>query len=141
MSDSIFVRLAVGRLLAEIRRQTVIRRGQRALLRQLLDGHTATVDDVVVLLVLPPETDRQCLDVIPRALAEARRIEPLPNPRSAAPDAWSSTTIWTLGNREDAEKWLVEHVDLPAVTTASQLVRSQNEAGSPGTAARDSQTL
>jgi len=141
MSDWIFARLTVGRLLAEIRRQTLVRRGQRALLGQLLDGHTATVDDVAALLVLPPETGRRCPDAIPRALAEARLIEPLPNPRSPAPDGWSSTTIWTLGNREDAEKWLVEHVDLPVVFTAREFLRSQHESGSPGTAARDSRIL
>lgn len=142
MSNSIFVRLAVGRVLAEIRRQVLIRRAQRALLRRLLDGDRATLDDVAELVGSPPGLGGRWLGVVPQSLARSGLIEAAGRVRSVRPNRrGSSVVIWTLGDRVAAEAWLAEHVDLPAVTTGSHLLRSQNEAGSPGTAARDSQTL
>lgn len=142
MSDSIFARLMVGRLLGEIRRQSLIRRAQRALLQRLLDGDAATLDDVAELVVAPPGLGGRWLGAVPHSLARSGLIKASGRTRSVRPNCRGSwIVIWRLGDREGAEDWLVEHVNLPAVMTASELLRSQNEAGSPATAARDSQTL
>lgn len=142
MSGSIFVRLAVGRVLAEIPRLALIRRAQLALLQRLLDGDLATLDDIAGLVCSPPVLDGRWLGAVPQSLARSGLIKAAGRVRSVRPNRRGALIVcWKLGDRDGAEKWLAEHVDLPAVTTGSQLLRSQNEAGSPATAARDSQTL
>jgi len=135
-------RQRVALLLAEIRRQALVRKVQRALLRRLLDAYSATLDEAADLAGLTPDVGQRWRAAAPLMLVRAGLIRSVGYVRSVRPRRHSSpVTLWTLGDREAAESWLAEHVDFPAVTTAKYFLLSHNETGGPGTAAGVSRTL
>jgi hypothetical protein len=73
-------------LLAE-RRAAVVRAGQRALLRRLLEASAATADDVRAAVELPPGIGPRCYDAVPIPLVEAGIIYAAGYQRTARPTA------------------------------------------------------
>jgi len=104
---------AAHALLAE-RRATYIRRGRRALLRELLLSETATADDVRDAVALPDEIDPVCMGPVPIPLARARIIRAAGyEPTSRAAGHARPLTRWALADRPAAIRWLAENPDLP----------------------------
>lgn len=95
------------------RRAALVRRGQRALLGQLLAVGTATADDVRDMVPIPPDIDPRCMGAVPGELADAGII-------------WSTGYVltgrsvghsrpvrrWHLADRAGACDWLADHPDL-----------------------------
>jgi hypothetical protein len=96
------------------RRAALVRRGQRALLRQLLDTGTATADDVRTAVILPPDIDPRCMGAVPGELASAGIIGPAGYVRTARPAGHARPVLrWQLADRPAALAWLASHPELP----------------------------
>jgi len=100
--------------LSEARREVYVRRGRRAMLEVLLRSGTATADDVYAAVELPPRIDPRCLGSVPGVLGYARIIRAAGFVRSARPERHASwLQVWELVDRPAAERWLLDHPDLP----------------------------
>ena len=78
---------------------------------------TATADDVLEAVELPPDLDASCLGSVPGRLAYDRIIGPSGFVRSARPErhgCWLQ--VWALVDRAAAKQWLDDHPDLPGRT-------------------------
>lgn len=109
-------RRKLGKLaLLEARREIYVNRGRRALLRCLLSTPTATADDVIAAVELPPEIDPRCLGAVPGLLARAGLIRSAGFVKSARPQRHASyIQVWELAApRIDAARWIVQHPDRP----------------------------
>jgi hypothetical protein len=100
-------------LLAE-RRAALVRRAQRALLTQLLDGDLATADDVRAAVELPPGVDPRLVGAAIRSLAVEGVILSAGRTRSARPAAHARwVDLWAASDRDTALAWLASHPPLP----------------------------
>ena len=100
--------------LLEARRNIYVNRGPRALLARLLSAGTATADDVIAAVTLPPEIDPRCLGAVPGPLARAGIIRSDGFVKSARPERHDSyIQLWTLADRDEAHRWLAMHPDRP----------------------------
>ena len=98
----------------EGRRRAFVRRGQRALLKALLDKETATADDVRAAVELPTRIDPKCLGAVPGTLARAGIIiRDGYVPTSRADAHARPVSVWRLRDRAAAELWLVDHPEIP----------------------------
>ena len=96
------------------RRAVYVRRGQRALLSNLLKTGIATADDVAAAVELPPEIDGRCLGAVPGTLAKLGLIVMVGYEKSARPNRHASPqAVWQLNDREAALRWLEANQDLP----------------------------
>jgi hypothetical protein len=96
------------------RRAALVRRGQRALLRQLLAAGAATADHVRSAVTLPPDIDPRCMGAVPGELADAGIIRPAGYVRTARPEGHARPVLrWQLADREAAVAWLTSHAELP----------------------------
>jgi hypothetical protein len=96
------------------RRAALVRRGQRALLGQLLAAGTATADDVRAAVELPLDIDPRCMGAVPGELADADIIRPAGYVRTGRPAGHARPVLrWQLANRDAALAWLTTHPDLP----------------------------
>jgi hypothetical protein len=106
-------RAAALAALAE-RRAALVRRAQRALLRQLLDTGEATADDVRAAVPLPDGIGPRCYGAVPLPLADAGIIRhagyrPTRRPAGHA----RPIAVWALADRDAARAWLSTHPELP----------------------------
>ena len=100
-------------LLAD-RRETVVRRAQRALLTVLLKTGSATADDVRELVKLPPGVNPKVFGAAPGPLARAGLIGADGFAKTARPVGHARpVTVWTLADRDGAIRWLADHPELP----------------------------
>jgi hypothetical protein len=101
--------------LLEARRKVYVRRGRRALLSAMLAGDgTASADDVYAAVELSPGIDPRCLGSVPGRLAYDHIIRPAGFIRSARPERHASyIQVWELADHAAAERWLLDHPDLP----------------------------
>lgn len=100
--------------LLRARRAVYVRRGQRALLRRLVDAGTATADDVAAVVELPDDIDARCLGAVPGSLARWGLIQALSVDRSRRASRHASLQLtWGLADRDAALQWLAAHPDLP----------------------------
>lgn len=96
------------------RRETTIRRAQRALLRALLESGTATADDVRAAVALLPGIGPKVFGAVPGALARAGIIRRVGYAETCRPAAHARpVSVWTLADRDAAVRWLADHPDLP----------------------------
>jgi hypothetical protein len=103
-------------VLLAARRAVHVRRGQRALLGQLLRCGSATADDVRGLVQLPADIDPRCLGTVPVALARADIIRAAGYVRSTRPAAHARPVLrWQLADRAAALAWLATHPELPDI--------------------------
>jgi hypothetical protein len=92
------------------RRTAVVRAGQRALLRRLLDAGTGTADDVRAAVELPPGIGPRSFGAVPASLVEAGVIRATGYQRTARPTAHARpNTVWALADRAAALAWLAAH--------------------------------
>ena len=99
-------------------RAVYVRRGQRALLAQLLESKTATADDVRWAVELPPGIDARCLGGVPGPLARAGIIRSRGYMPSARPERHASPIqVWELADRAAAIDWLAANDERPARET------------------------
>lgn len=97
------------------RRELVVRRAQRALLRALLESGTATADDVRAAVELPPDIDPKVFGAVPGSLARAGIIRRVGYAETCRPAAHARpVSVWTLADRDAAARWLADHPDLGA---------------------------
>lgn len=95
-------------------RARFILRGRRALLFRLLDVGAGTIDDVRLVVVLPPGLNPKLFGCVPDDLAEARIIERVGFTASTRPAAHARpVSVWRLVDRAAAEAWLVANPDVP----------------------------
>jgi hypothetical protein len=95
------------------RRETVVRRAQRALLTVLLETGSATADDVRELVELPPGIGPKCFGAAPGPLARAGVICAAGFAKTCRPVGHARpVTVWALADRPAAERWLQNHPDL-----------------------------
>lgn len=95
-------------------RDSIIRRGQRALLLALIDRGTATADDVRAAIDLPAGVNAVCLGAVPTPLARAGIIRRAGYITTTRPCAHARpVSIWELADAEAAERWLADHADQP----------------------------
>ena len=97
--------------LFEALRPGILRRTQRRLLAILLQGGTATIDDVRPDVELPPGVDPRCFGAVPGALARAGIIRCTERfPKSRRPIAHARRNAeWELADREKALEWLARN--------------------------------
>lgn len=96
------------------RREVYVNRARRALLLALLDGSTATIDDVRFAVELPAGIDPKCFGVVPGTLARAGIIRADGYDRTCRPEGHARpVTIWRLADPAAAERWLIAHPDQP----------------------------
>lgn len=94
------------------RREVYVNRARRALLMALLDGSTATIDDVRFAVELPAGINPQCFGAVPGALARADIIHADGYDRTCRPEGHARpVTIWRLADPAAAEHWLTAHPD------------------------------
>ena len=97
------------------RRETVVRRAQRALLTVLLNAGSATADDVRELVELPPGINAKCFGAAPGATcsdwhhSRCRLREDMPAGRRTLGPLLSGR--WPIVAK--AQRWLDVHADLP----------------------------
>jgi hypothetical protein len=107
-------RKADALVLLAARRETTIRRAQRALLRALLESGTATADDVRAAVELPPGINPKLFGAVPSTLARAGIIRRAGYATTGRPAAHARpVSVWTLADRDAAVRWLADHPDLP----------------------------
>jgi hypothetical protein len=100
-------------LLAE-RRAAVVRAGQRALLRQLLDAGTATADDVRAAVELPPGVGPRCYGAVPLPLVDLSIVRHAGYTLTRRPEGHARPiAVWELADRAAALAWLAAHPALP----------------------------
>jgi hypothetical protein len=105
-------REALARLAA--RRETLFRRGRRALLNRLLVSGEATIDDVRAEVRLPPGVKPLVFGVVPGALADAGLIRAIGFAKTTRPEAHARPVqVWALADRAGALAWLRHNPDLP----------------------------
>ncbi len=103
------------------RRDFYVLRGRRALLVALLGTGEATADDVRDGLDLPAGIDPVCLGAVPLALVRAGIIRRAGYAPTCRPMAHARpVSVWTLADREAAERWLRNHPDLPDLVDDGQ---------------------
>src|SRR5262245_30239321 len=105
------------------RRAALVRRGQRALLRQLLTVGSATADDVRAAVELPLDIDPRCMGAVPGELADAGIIAPGGYVRTARPVGHARPVLrWQLADRAAALAWLAAHPDMadPELPSAAE---------------------
>jgi hypothetical protein len=96
------------------RRAALVRRGQRALLRQLLSAGTATADDVRAAVALPPDIDPRCMGAVPGELADPGIIRADGYVRTARPVGHARPVVrWALADPTGALAWLIMHPEMP----------------------------
>ena len=96
------------------RRESLVRRAQRALLTAVLELGAATADDVRDLVELPSGVDPKVFGAAPGPLVRAGIIYrdgfvPTCRPLAHA----RPLSVWKLADREAAICWLKEHPELP----------------------------
>jgi len=108
-------RLKAGALeIPGARRDRYVLRGRRALLERLLRDGVATADDVRDAVELPPGIGPKCFGAVPGPLRRAGIIAPAGFCKTCRPAAYARPVIvWTLADREAAQRWLEEYPDLP----------------------------
>ena len=98
----------------DARRESIIRQARRVLLTVLLERGAATMDDVRVVVIVPPGVDPVCLGSVPGAMARAGIIRADGAVRTSRPMAHARPlTVWRLVDRDAAEGWLRDHPELP----------------------------
>jgi hypothetical protein len=96
------------------RRESLVRRAQRALLAAVLANGTATADDVRELVELPAGIDPKCFGAAPGALARAGIIESAGFTKTTRPEGHARPlTVWQLTDEAKAIRWLTDHPELP----------------------------
>lgn len=99
--------------LLEARRESVVRRAQRALLTVALQAGSVTADAVRELVELPPGVGPKCFGAAPRPLVRAGILRAAGFTRTARPLAHARPiTVWEIADREAALKWLRENPDV-----------------------------
>ena len=89
------------------RRGSLVRRGQHALLRQLLATGTATADDVRAVVELPPNISPKLFGAVPGPLAEAGIIMAAGYvPTTRAKLHARPVMLWRLADQTRAIAWL-----------------------------------
>jgi hypothetical protein len=84
------------------------------MLEVLLRNGIATADDVRSAIELPPGIDPRCLGSVPGVLAYAKIIRAAGFVRSARPERHASwLQVWELADRAAAERWLLDHPNMP----------------------------
>jgi hypothetical protein len=100
--------------LLSARRESIVRRGRRALLARLLEAETATIDSVRAAVPLPAEVNPKVFGAVPSELVEIGAIIADGFTRTVRPEAHARPVqIWRLHDRQAAEEWLATHPDLP----------------------------
>jgi hypothetical protein len=103
------------------RRAAIVRRGRRALLSRLLDGATATADDVRAVVELPPGVRPVAMGAVPGPLALAGIIRRTGYASTRRAEAHARpVTVWALADRAAALDWLAAHPDEPDDDTPQQ---------------------
>jgi hypothetical protein len=114
------------------RRAALVRRGQRALLQQLIATGAATADDVRVAVELPPVVDPRCMGAVPGELADAGIIHAAGYGWTARPAGHGRPVLfWRLSDAAAARAWLMDHPEAAGwrAGTACTLVFICNTAG------------
>ena len=89
-----------------------VRRGQRVLLGCLLDGNTATADNVREAVELPPDIDPKLFGSVPGPLSRAGIIEADGFVKTNRPTAHARPiTRWRLRDAAKAREWLAANPD------------------------------
>jgi hypothetical protein len=112
--------LATGELLKrqahdllKARRAVFVRRGQRALLAELLRSGTATIDDARDAVSLPPHIGPKLFGAVPGPLLKAGIITPACYVPSRRAKAHARPVLrWVLIDRRAANAWLTRNPDL-----------------------------
>jgi hypothetical protein len=100
-------------LLAE-KRESLVRRAQRALVATVLTRGAATADDVRDIVDLPSGVDPKCFGAVPVPLARAGIIRRDGFISTCRPLAHARpVSVWKLVDREAAIRWLDAHPELP----------------------------
>jgi hypothetical protein len=100
--------------LLEERRKIYLNRCRRVILLRLLNGATATMDDVHAAVGVPDGINPICLGAVPGSLARASIIEHAGSVPTKRPNAHARPlSVWRLADREAAKRWLMEHPDEP----------------------------
>lgn len=103
------------------RRAVYVRRARRALLLALIDGDTATMDDVRFAVELPTDINPTVFGCVPSVLARAGIIRAIGYDRTCRPTGHARPiTVWMLADREAAIRWLAAHPNLPERGDGSQ---------------------
>jgi hypothetical protein len=107
------------------RRASLIRRGQRALVGQLLSTGIATADDVRASQELSPGIDPRCMGAVPGELVFAGIIRPAGYVRTARPAGHGRPVLrWQLVDAAAARAWLAAHPALPDPDPADRCERT-----------------
>jgi hypothetical protein len=98
--------------LLEVRRETYIVRGRRALLARLLDVGTATADDVRAAVPIPTGINPKCFGAVPGQLARAGIIGRVGFAETTRREGHARPlSVWRLIDRAGALQWLADHPD------------------------------
>lgn len=111
-----------GLSIAERRQRHLARRGARRVVELALAGQRVTADDIHDELRLSDAIRHKWLGSVFRSLALAgviRRSGAEPSKRPVCHARLQS--VWCLADRSVAERWLVDHPELPAPTMPSLL--------------------
>lgn len=109
-------RMVAAHDVLSVRRDVLIVRLRRALLRAMLDRDdgTGTMDDARASVEMPPGIDPVCCGPVARGLAVAGIIIADGSARTCRPVAHARPlTVWRLRDRDAALRWLADHPDPP----------------------------
>ena len=96
------------------KRKVYVRRGRRAAILHLLDGHeTVCADDIRAAVACPKGINPKCFGVVPTELAKLGLITKVGFKNTRRPDAHSrSIYIWGLVDAAAAKQWLAKNPDI-----------------------------